>query len=86
MLDLASEGRWFVVETGENPTRRSRPDIRIYERPPFAVIITDFEPLSNVRAKGRKRACDHRYCDRQPTAHTREAPWHSMHGTGNIAL
>jgi hypothetical protein len=30
-----------LVETGECPTRRARPDIRIYERPPFAVIILD---------------------------------------------
>jgi hypothetical protein len=30
-----------VVETGECPTRPARPDIRIYERPPFAVIILD---------------------------------------------
>jgi len=45
-----------LVETGECPTRRLYPDIRIYERPPFAVIITDFEPLPNVRAKRRRRA------------------------------
>lgn len=44
-----------LVETGECPTRPARPDFCIYERRPFAVIITDFEPLPNVRAKRRKR-------------------------------
>jgi hypothetical protein len=30
-----------LVETGERPPRRSRHDIRVYERPPFAVMILD---------------------------------------------
>lgn len=30
-----------VVETGECPPRRSRLEYRIYEGPPFAVIIRD---------------------------------------------
>jgi hypothetical protein len=33
---------FVMVETGECPARRSRPDTRIYERPPFAVIVRDF--------------------------------------------
>jgi hypothetical protein len=30
-----------LVETGEYPTRRARHDIRVYARPPFAVMILD---------------------------------------------
>lgn len=44
----------MLVETGKCPSRRSRRDIRIYERPPIAVTIRDLEPLGPTTVAGQK--------------------------------